>query len=147
DQTIQLWSVASGQRERGLDNHTGTIHDLAVQPSAGQAGSAPPLMATVSEDRSVRLWQPTIGRLVRFARLDSVPRCVQWGESVGKATDGRKTLIVGCDDGSVRVLDTDDMSIIQSISTPIRPIYELVIVPGGREVIVGGEGGSHRLSL
>ncbi|MEJ7637159.1 MAG: hypothetical protein WKF75_04000, partial [Singulisphaera sp.] len=87
DETIRLWDVDSGQSLRTLSNHTRPVHHLALRPNADD--DTPPSVASVSEDRTVRLWQPTIGRLVRFVRLKSVPMEVAW------TADGR-TLYVAC---------------------------------------------------
>ncbi len=69
DNSVRVWDVENGRPVRTLDNHTAAVHDLAVRP--GEAKEAPPLLASASDDRTVRLWQPTIGRMVRFARLPS----------------------------------------------------------------------------
>jgi len=54
DQTIRVWSCVDGSHQRTLDNHVGAINDIAVRPStANQAGD---IIATLSEDRTVRLW-------------------------------------------------------------------------------------------
>lgn len=142
DQTIQLWSCATLSRERGLNNHLDTINDLALQPIAVES-TKPLLVASVSEDRTVRLWQPSIGRLVRFTRLDSVPRCVRWIQRDA----GDDELVVGCDNGRVILLRASDMAILQSLTCNIRPIYELAIMPDRKQLLVGGEGGIQQLNF
>ena len=37
-----------------------------------------PLIASSGEDNTVRFWQPTIGRLVKFVKLPSVPLDIDW---------------------------------------------------------------------
>ncbi len=102
DGTIQIWDGRSGRRLRSLDNHIDSIHCLAVRPHASASRSAgqavPPVwLASASEDRTIRFWQPSIGRMVRFAKLTSVPREIEW------TLDGA-WLMVRCDGGArVRV--------------------------------------------
>ncbi len=96
DRTIAVWSSVSGQTSRVLRQHTGTVHALALQP-ARQDGQEQ-LLASASEDRTIRFWQPSIGRMVRFHRLASTPRSIAWTH------DGR-WLIAGNDDGAVVQLD------------------------------------------
>jgi WD40 repeat protein len=96
DHTIQMWTSDTGQLTRKFDNHVGAVYDVAMRPAA--SNDALTWMATASEDRSVRFWQPTVGRMVRFARLESVPLCLDWNK------DGSRVL-AGCQDGSVREID------------------------------------------
>lgn len=131
DQTLRLWNSASGEHIKTLDNHVGTVNGIAVRPAAG---NSPAIVATISEDKTVRLWQPSIGRLMRFARLPSIPRAVAW------SADGDQ-LLVGCNDGRVRVLDPDSVEVVKTLDGLDGRIYELVIDPAANRVLIGGEAG------
>ena len=96
DRTIVVWNSSSGQILKVLRQHTGTVHALASQSVC--EGGQECLLASASEDRTVRFWQPSIGRMVRFHRFACTPRSIAWTH------DGR-FLIVGCDDGAVVRLD------------------------------------------
>ena len=108
DHTIRIWSTESGKHLRTLDNHVHSVNHVAMEPKrelnqALRAAQMPTLVATVSEDRTVRIWQPTIGRLVRFARLPSSPRTFAW------SPEGDR-LIVACNDGQLRVIDAETLT-------------------------------------
>lgn len=77
DQTIQIYAAnpeSLSRPIRTLNNHVAPILDLAV--IAGKNADEPFLMASASEDRTVRFWNPETGRLLRFARLDQTPLCL-----------------------------------------------------------------------
>jgi len=134
DHSLRLWAASSGQEIRGFDNHLGIINDLALQPQR-EPGTLP-LVATVSDDRTVRLWQPTIGRMVRFAKLTAVPRTVAWSR------DGQQ-LLVGCDDGKLRVIDPATAEIVKTVPGINGRVYVLLIDPAkDRRVLLAGEGGA-----
>jgi WD40 repeat protein len=133
DQTLRLWDSADGRHLRTLDNHVGSINDIAVRP-----GSVPDpdrvIVATIAQDSTVRFWQPEIGRLIRFARLASVPRSMAW-------TPSGERLLVACDDGRIHVIDPDSAAVEASHQAAQDRIYELVIdMPGDRWLIAGQSG-------
>jgi WD40 repeat protein len=132
DQTLQVWDATTGKHVRTLDNHTNTVNDLAVRPHADK--DKPPVLASIGEDRTVRLWQPTTGRLMRFTRLESVPRAVVW------SPDGTR-LLVGCNDGKVRVLDPDTLEVASTAKGLDDRVHTLIHDPKGKSrVLVGGAG-------
>ena len=133
DQTIRLWNCQTGEHMRTLDNHTDTINQLAVRPRS--VGEMATFLASIGEDRTVRLWQPLIGRLVRFARLSSTPRCLAW------TADGAQILI-GCDDGRLRVVDFENMEAVREMKTGIDRIHEIVLAGESKSVLVAGSSGS-----
>lgn len=132
DQTLQVWEAATGKPVRTLDNHLKAVNDLAVRP--GVAADAPPVVASVGEDHTVRLWQPTTGRMMRFKKLESVPRAVVW------SSDGTR-LLVGCNDGAVRVLDPDTLEVVADKRVLEGRVHTLARPPkADREALAGGDG-------
>lgn len=131
DHTIRVWHVEDGELQRTLKNHTGPVSGLAVRPGTDVG---PPMLASVSRDRTVRLWQPTIGRMVRFVRLDSRPESVAW------YPDGSRLVVAGRD-GDVRIIDPDTVRIEHRLPGIKSHAWCLVVTPDGGQIIVAGGGG------
>ena len=153
DQTVRLWNPSNGSHLRTLDNHVGAVNDIAlpsllhIDPTNTNRSDNRPLeandieqIATVSEDRTLRLWQPKRGRLVRFVKLDSVPRCLTWSADTSE-------IYVGCNDGVVRVVDAEQMAVTRKIEGLPGRIHELVIDAATHQMLVAGANGWKMLSL
>jgi WD40 repeat protein len=130
DQTLRLWDAMTGQHLRTLDNHVGAVNDVAVRPAA--SAEEPPIVASISDDRTLRLWQPHIGRLVRFARLPSPPRAFVW------TPDGQQ-LIVGCSDGHVRVVDWESAEIVSDKAALSGRIHALFLDSRRSRILAAGD--------
>ncbi len=138
DQTLRLWDSRNGEHLRTLDNHVGTVNAIAVRQdnSTEQPNTQPMTVATTSEDRTVRIWQPSIGRLMRFAKLVSIPRALAW------STTGDR-IYVGCNDGHLCEIDPDSMEILNQFDGLAGRIHEIAIDPAGQRMLVVGETGFH----
>ena len=133
DQNIRVWKVGTGELLRTLNNHTRAVNELKTKPLVqGQDSGALrlPSMASVSNDRTVRLWQPTIGRLVRFCRIDAVPLALTWGPQ-------GEWLAVACDDGNVLVINPDTMEVTANISVNDSWLYAIESHPIDGSLAVG----------
>ena len=137
DQTVRLWNSSDGSHLRTLDNHVGTVNDIALRPSVEPSVK---VIATISEDRTVRLWQPQIGRLMRFTRLSSVPRSLAWSRDA-------KTLLVGCNDGRVRIIDADSLQIAEELDGLVGRIHDLAVMPASGHVVTAGTTGCRVVAL
>jgi WD40 repeat protein len=131
DESVRLWAAKTGDPVRSFANHTRPVTDLAVRP--GTDAKSPPMLVSVSEDRTVRLWQPTVGRLVRFARLDTVALAVAWSEKGDR-------IFAACKDGRLRVMDPDTLDTTDAPAAIDGVAYCLAVAPDGH-VIVGGSAG------
>lgn len=129
DQSLRVWDNRTGDVVRTLNNHTQPILDLAARPVVD--GAVLPMVASTGDDRTVRLWQPTIGRLVRFARLPSAALCLDW------SGDG-SALYVGCRDGVVRQVDPDRVDVTRQWPVFDGWVYSLAVHPNGSAIVVGG---------
>lgn len=139
DQNLRIWDATSGRLIRTLNNHTGPIHSIAIRPATGEVGaSVRTMVATVGEDRTVRFWQPTIGRLVRFSRLDAVPMDAAW------SIDGSRLTVV-CDDGSVRVINPETAKEERTLGSLKGWGYKITRHPTEGQFIAGGHGGELRV--
>lgn len=118
DQTLRVWNTRTGENLRTLHNHSRDVHALAVQPGTGSL----PLIASASADATVRFWQPTIGRMVRFARLPSEPLSIAW-------VAGATKLIAGCRDGKARLIDPVRVKTIQTIDVSDGWLFAIAVDP------------------
>lgn len=137
DQTLRVWESKTAANIRTLHNHSGDVLALAKKPSVDGL----PMIASASADKTVRLWQPTIGRMVRFARLPSEPLCIAWC--------GDDQLIVGCRDGTARVIDSNTVKIIQDVNVSGGWLYCVAVSPVDQRLVAFGSdnGEVHRVNL
>jgi len=94
DQSIRVWDETNSKPIRNMDNHTMRVQAIATRPTS----EGLPVLVSTSTDRTVRFWQPTIGRMVRFKKLTCTPLAVEW-------LPGGEQVAVACDDGRLRVID------------------------------------------
>ena len=127
DQNVRVWNLTTGELIRSLNNHTLPAHDLARRPN--QTGL--PMVASASDDRTVRFWQPTIGRMVKFARLKAAPLNVAW-------LNNGATIVAACADGTIRLIDPDSVEITREIPALKGWAYALAVHPTDGSIVVGG---------
>lgn len=131
DQTIRVWDTKSGQLLKSLHNHTKAVYALAPKPKTNE--SELPVMASIGADGTVRLWQPTIGRMMRFRRLDAaIPLALAW------SPDGQE-LIVADDKGVLQIMDPQTLEGRRALSTEAALPYSLLITPDGKTAVLGGK--------
>ncbi len=133
DQSLRVWQLEPRQLVRSMDQHTKTVNDLALRP----AMEGLPMVASASEDRTVRIWQPTIGRMVRFVRLSFPPLAVGW------TPDGSR-VVASCTDGQVRVIDPETVEVMQKVPAVDGWAYALAVHPSDGSLAVGGQNGQLR---
>ncbi len=103
-------------------------------------------LASIAEDRTVRLWHPLIGRLVRFARCRLRPVVRPGLPTVAWSANGEQ-LPVGSNDGRVRVVDFETSQVTNEIVTLTGPIHELAREENEKSVFVGGSAGTAIVEL
>ncbi len=130
DNSLRVWDSDTGNVVRAFNNHTGPIQELAVRPSV----EGLPMVATISDDSTVRLWQPTIGRMVRFVKLDSIPLAMGWLRSGSR-------LAIGCSDGHVRIVDPGTALVDVEIAVFADRVCSLAVHPTDDMIIVGSQQG------
>lgn len=100
DNSLRVWDLNDYTLQRSLNQHIQPVTDLS--PSLPVVGL--PLIASSSNDRTVRFWQPSIGRMVRFIKLPSKPQAIAW------LADNH--LVAACSDGMLYVIDTLNVEVV-----------------------------------
>jgi Prp8 binding protein len=101
DATVAVWDAATGARERVLKGHTAIVNDVATGAGAGAgagAGGAGALLASASDDGSVRVWDARARRSV-FCVPGAHPLL-----AVALAADGARVFCAGTE-GVVRAYE------------------------------------------
>jgi WD40 repeat protein len=133
DQSVRVWDLESAQLIRSENQHTKTVHALALRPAEGGL----PMVASASGDRTIRFWQPTIGRMVRYVRLDAEPLNIAW------LSDG-SGIVASCVDGRIRVIDPDEVKVTQDLPAIEGWAYAIAVHPKDHCIAVGGTNGQLR---
>ncbi|MEM9703276.1 MAG: hypothetical protein AAF907_12610, partial [Planctomycetota bacterium] len=133
DASLRVWNISEGTLLRSLGLHAGPIHAVAARP----ANEGLPVVASIGADRTVRFWQPTIGRMVRFARLPSPGLSAAW------LPDGSR-LAVGCQDGCVRLVDPLTVRVVKELRALPGWVDALAVHPAGDALLAGGSDGRPR---
>ncbi len=124
DATLRLWSASQGSLIRTLNHHTDQTMGMVRAPLS----DSPPVVASFGLDRTVRFWQPLIGRMMRFVRLDqTVGTAIAW-------CDGGKTLAVGTRNGHVLKIDAQQAKVFQEVTVSDDWIVSLACNPDGTVV-------------
>lgn len=74
DRSIKVWSSDDGRLIRTFTHHTEPPNTLAFRPPSDRAdpgAGGPSVCASGADDRTVRIWQPGLGRMVRIVRKHS----------------------------------------------------------------------------
>jgi len=100
DETLKLWNLEDRTCVRTFSGHTGSVHSLAISPDGTR-------MASAGGDWTVRIWDMETGACTKILPLPAAARIVQFVRS-GSA------LAVTCDDGVIRLYDTDDYRLLES---------------------------------
>jgi FOG: WD40 repeat len=135
DQSIRVLEPATGTIRRSLDNHTAAVRDLAIRP--GQH-DGPVMVASCGADRTVRFWQPTIGRLVRFAKLPSPPTALAW-------TASGSHVLAACEDGKLRSVNPETIEVAEFAPALTGFAYSVAALPNGSGALLAGAGGQLRI--
>jgi WD40 repeat protein len=148
DASIKCWRTNDGAWIRSLDNHTEPIVALAA---IANPNGASPWLVSASSDKTIRLWDPRIGRLIRFARLDSPPVAMAtWPIPIELAS-------VEAQEAHARVwvaMENDALVEVDMISLRIQPIEDprddpfeaMLVTPEHPVPIVWRRSGPNRVS-
>ena len=90
------------------------------------------MVATAAADRTIRFWQPTIGRMMRYIRLESEPLDIAW--------INESKIVASCVDGSARIVDTDNVKVVQTIPAIKGWAYSVAIHPDDGTCAIAGSG-------
>jgi WD40 repeat protein len=141
DRTVKVWSQGDGKLLRTLGNHTATVQSLAIRPAKVPPveGVTPFSCATGGEDRTVRVWQPAIGRMVRIVRHHE-GRVL----ALGYAPDGARLFSAGAE-GVVRIIDADSDAILSEWAAHDDWVHALAVNPDGKWLATGDWAGNVRM--
>ena len=136
DRNLRVWNTETGELEQTLNQHTNSVVGLAFQPTADGL----PLLASISQDRTLRFWQPSIGRLVRFHRLEEEPTALAWRPH-------STTVVVATKSGEI--LKVDSQTLTQTSLAELKNIWlhDWAISPDGNHVVVASNNGLMKIHI
>jgi len=95
------------------------------------------MVASAAGDRTIRFWQPTIGRMVRYVRLESAPLEIAW-------LNDESHIAAACIDGRVRIIDADTVEVRMDLPALDAWAYALAVHPTDGSLALGGPDGQVR---
>ena len=132
DHSIRMWHSNDGTVQRTMNNHVGIVIQILSESSTVNPRTR--RLVSISQDKTVRLWQPEIGRMVRLERLSSVPTAACWDSA-------SCSIIVGCEDGVVYRLNDETLAIESQVKLSGMSIEAVAVNPLTGETVLAGSGG------
>jgi WD40 repeat protein len=141
DRSIKVWEASTGKLVRSFSHHTAIVHCLAFRPKTNESGTdgRPAFCASGSDDQTVRVWQPEIGRMVRIVRHHQGPIF-----ALGYSRDGAVLFSAG-KEGIVRRIDAESDIVVQNWNAHHDWIYALTVSRDGRMLATGDWSGQVKL--
>lgn len=135
DQSIRLF--VPGVTERGmmitqtriLDQHTREVQGIALANTESRFQTGKLTLVSWGDDRTIRFWHPTTGRMLRFAKLES--------EVVDAVWDNDGTIVIAAlANGDVVTVELKNAG-IQRLERFDQPITRVSVSPENRQLIAG----------
>ena len=137
DRSLKVWRAVDGTLLRSLPHHTEAVHTVVFYP--GKADSPLAQCASGSDDQTVRIWQPKIGRMVRIIRGHEGPIF-----ALAYSPDGSALFSAG-KEGIIRKLDPNSDRILGEWKEHQDAIYSLAFDSTGEHLASGDWSGAIKL--
>lgn len=134
DRAVKVWTATQSTPLRTFSQHTEAPNGIAFQP-----GAPVPTCATGGDDRTVRVWQPGIGRMVRIVRNHDAAIL-----ALAYAPDGRQIYTADAA-GQVRRIDAGSDEVLGSWRASEDWIHALAVHPRNEWIATGDAAGVLRL--
>lgn len=122
--TIQIWNLETGAREKTLSGHSGAIWALAVFPDNKRFVSA-------SDDYTVNVWDIESGEILRTLRGHTGP---VWAVAV--MPDG-KHVLSGSADTNIKMWDAETGNVVRTLSGHTEEIADIAVSGDGTYIVSG----------
>lgn len=129
DQTIKLWSAATGQVQRTFHGHRDWIHAISFSADGQRIVSA-------SSDKTLAIWDAETGRMIHRVTADKIKL-----DSVAFSPDGRFVVSGGADQ-KVKLWNADTGRLIRTLSGHKGSISSVAFGPDGDKVFSGSWDGT-----
>ncbi len=134
DFSVRVWDWSGEEEPLVLQGHRGVVNGIDWSPDGSQ-------LASVSDDRTLRIWDPAAGRLVStFSEHTEAVMSVEYGVSPGALR-----VVTSSRDTTVRVWNPHDGEVLGVFAGHVDAIRDVHFEVGGDRVMSASSDGTVRL--
>ncbi len=131
DNTVILWDVVTGESQRSLQGHAGTVDCVRFSPDGR-------VLASGSKDRTVKLWNVSAGDVPRTLEQDSMVRTLAFAPN-------SEIVAVGVANGEVKLWNVATGELIVVLRGHETGVTSVAFSPDGRALASGSDDCTVRL--
>ncbi len=120
DGTILVWEASQYKLLHKLSGSTGPIIALAIARDNQTCASA-------AEDQAVHIWNLQTGKETKQITVPEHATCLCFSKSGDQ-------LLIGCQDGSIRIWQLDPLNLLRNIEAHERAVRQIATAPDGFEI-------------